>query len=417
MKLPDALSPLGERAFRYLFLGRTIAVLGGSIASVALAFAVLDIGGSASALGLVLAARMVPQILFILVGGVWADRLPRNRVMVGSDLVSGLMQAATAALVITGRAEIWHLIALQAVSGTAHAFFFPASTGIVPQTVPTHMLQQANAVLRLSLNGTGIGGAAMAGVLVAGFGSGWALAIDAGTFFLSALFVSRIRLPSAAARMQARNMIRELREGWDEFRSRTWLWAIVVQFGFVNAFGSGAWVVLGPVVSKAELGGAAAWGLILAGNGAGLMVGGLIALRIRPQRPLRVATLAIFLMVPPYLLLAGGVSAVAIAAAAVVAGIGIELFSVFWDLSLQQHIPGDKLSRVSAYDALGSFVFIPVGYAIMGPISEAIGIDPTLWLASGVVVVATGLTLAVPDVRNLRRKDAVVDEAALAATP
>jgi predicted MFS family arabinose efflux permease len=171
--------------------------------------------------------------------------------------------------------------------------------------------------------------------------------------------------------------------------------------------------VLGPVVSKAELGGAQAWGLILAGNGAGLMLGGLLALRIRPQRPLLVATLAIFLMVPPYLLLAGGVPAVAIAAAAVVAGIGIELFSVFWDLSLQQHIPGDKLSRVSSYDALGSFVFIPVGYAVMGPISDVIGIDQTLWFASAVVVVATALTLAVPDVRNVRRKD-VPHEPALA---
>ena len=413
MKLPDALSPLAGRDFRNLFLGRTIAVLGGSIGSIALAFAVLDVGGSASALGLVLAARMAPQILFILVGGVWADRLPRNRVMVGSDLVSGVMQAATAALVLTGRAEIWHLIALQLVSGSAHAFFFPAATGIVPQTVPARMLQQANAVLRLSLNATGIGGAAIAGLLVAGVGSGWALAIDAGTFFVGALFVARIRLP-ASARMEARNMLRELREGWDEFRSRTWLWAIVVQFGFVNAFGSGAWVVLGPVVSKAELGGAQAWGLILAGNGVGLMLGGLLALRIRPQRPLLVATLAIFLMVPPYLLLAGGVPAVAIAAAAVVAGIGIELFSVFWDLSLQQHIPGDKLSRVSSYDALGSFVFIPVGYAIMGPLSEVIGIDQTLWFASAVVIVATGLTLAVPDVRNLRRKDVPPDEPALA---
>ena len=416
MRLPEAAAPLRAHDFRHLFLGRTIAVLGGSIASVALAFAVLDVGGSASALGLVLAARMLPQILFILVGGVWADRLPRNRVMVGSDLVSGVMQAATAVLVITGRAEIWHLIVLQTISGTAHAFFFPASTGIVPQTVPRHMLQQANAVLRLSLNATGIGGAAVAGILVAGFGSGWALAIDAGTFFVSALFISRIRLPSTV-RMEARNMLRELREGWDEFRSRTWLWAIVVQFGFVNAFGSGAWVVLGPVVARAELGGAKAWGLILAGNGVGLMLGGLVALRIRPQRPLLVATLAIFLMVPPYLLLAGGAPVLLIAGTAVVAGVGIELFSVFWDLSLQQHVPGEKLSRVSSYDALGSFVFIPVGYAIMGPISDAIGIDETLWFASAVVIVATGLTLAVPDVRNLRRKDAVAEEPALAAIP
>lgn len=412
MRLPARLGPLAVRDFRLLFLGRSVAFLGGSIASVALAFAVLDIGGSASALGLVLAARMVPQILFLLLGGVWADRLRRNRVMVASDLVTGAMQAITAALVITGGAEIWHLIVLQTVSGASHAFFFPAAQGVVPQTVPGHMLQEANAVLRLSANATTIGGAAFAGVLVAAVGSGWALAIDAAAFLASAAFVSQLRLP-ATLRMAGSNVLRELREGWNEFRSRTWLWVIVVQFGFVNAFGSGAWIVLGPVVSKNELGGPEAWGLILSGNGIGLVLGGLIALRFRPERPLLVATLAIFLMVPPYLLLASGVPAIVIAAAAVATGVGIELFSVFWELSLQQHVPADKLSRVSSYDALGSWVFMPVGYAITGPIAAAIGVEETLWLASGVVVVATSIVLAVPDVRNLRRKSGRPDELVL----
>jgi MFS family permease len=407
----DRHGPLRNRDFRFLFLGRTVTVFGGSIAAVALAFAVLDIGGSATSLGVVLAARSVPQVFFILVGGVVADRLPRHRVMVASDLLSGAAQATTAALVITGAAEIWHLVALQAAGGTAIAFFFPAAQGIVPQTVTPSLLQQANATLRLGAHSSVISGAAAAGVLVAAFGSGWALAIDAGTFLASAALVSRIRL-RASERLAGGTMLRELREGWDEFRSRTWLWAIVVQFAFVNAFGGGAWFVLGPVVSKADLGGATAWGVILACSNAGFVLGGLITLRYRPERPLLVATLAILLMVPPWLLLAGPAPTVAIAAAAVVAGMGIELFGVFWDLSMQQNIPAEKLSRVYAYDALGSFVFIPLGYSAMGPIAEAIGIRETLFLASAIAVASTLAVLAVPDVRNLRRKHVAAEEPA-----
>jgi len=189
-------APLHEREFRLLFAGRITSLFGSAIAPVALAFAVLDLTGSKTDLGLVLAAREIPLIVFLLAGGIWADRLPRNVVMVGANVFSALSQAAAAALLIAGSAEIWHLAALAAVNGGASAFFFPASAGVIPQTVPAGILQQANALLALAMNSAMIGGAAVAGFLVAAFGSGWALAIDAGTYLVGASFVALMRLPA-----------------------------------------------------------------------------------------------------------------------------------------------------------------------------------------------------------------------------
>ena len=418
MPLRRRLGPLEERPFRLLFLGRTTSMLGGAFAPVALAFAVIDdLEGSASQLGLVLAATWVPQIVFILVGGVWADRLPRQLVMVGTDLLMAAAQGAVAVLLLTGTAEIWHLVALQLVRGAASAFFFPASTGLVPQVVSAPRLQQANALLRLSNSAVWIVGAASAGVVVAAAGSGWALAFDAATFLGSAAFLVRIEIPERVRAVRS-TMIDELREGWSEFRSRTWLWAIVVQFMFVNGFAHSIYLVLGPIVAKESLGGAEAWGLIVACEAAGLVVGGLLVLRTRPQRILLVATLAIFLMVPVYVLLAEQAPVLVIAAGALIMGIGIEVFGVLWDTSLQQQIPHDRLSRVSSWDALGSFVCIPIGFAVAGPISDALGVETTLLLAAVVVVVATSLVLLVREVRTLRRLDqagSAAESAAMAA--
>jgi predicted MFS family arabinose efflux permease len=410
--LRSRLGPLEERDFRLLFLGRTTSMLGSAFAPVALAFAVIDdLNGSASQLGLVLSAIWVPQIAFILVGGIWADRLPRQRVLVGTDLVMAATQGTVAALLLAGTAEIWHLVALQVVRGVATAFFFPASTGLVPQVISEPRLLQANALLRLSHSAVAIVGAAAGGLAVAAVGSGWALAFDAATFLGSAAFLVRIRVP-ARARVAGSTMLRELREGWDEFRSHTWLWTIVVQAMFINGFAHGTFFVLGPIVAEESLGGASAWGLILAGESAGLVVGGLIVLRARPSRLLLVASLAMFLTAPVYLLLAEIAPVAVIAAGALLTGIGLEVFGVLWDTSLQQQIPRDRLSRVSSYDALGSFVCIPIGFSIAGPIADAIGVEATLYLAAGVIVVATALVLLVGEVRTLRRTELHADPAA-----
>jgi MFS family permease len=413
-----SVGPLAERDFALLFVGRTVSLFGSALAPIALAFAVLEVTGSATDLGLVVAAGFIPQIVFILVGGIWADRLPRHHVMVASDTVSGATQAVAAVLLLTGSAEIWHLVVVQVVRGAASSFFFPAAQGIVPQVVSGTRLQEANALLRLSRNGTQIGGVAIGGLLVAAIGPGWAIGFDAATYLAGSAVLLFLRVPRDLT-MPERHFVRELREGWDAFRSRSWLWGIVVQFAFVNACGVGAWAVLGPFVAERSLGGAAAWGLILAAQSAGFVVGGLITLRFRPDRLLLVATLAIFPMVFPLLLLIGPAPAVAIAAAAFVAGLGIELFGVFWDTALQEQIPRHQLSRVSSYDALGSFVFIPLGAAVAGPASDVVGVRETLIGASAVIVAATAAVLLLDEVRNLRRvgrqPEPEPDSAAIAA--
>jgi MFS family permease len=403
----ERLGPLAERDFRLLFLGRTVSIFGSAMAPIALAFAVLDLTGSATDLGVVLAASTISQIVFLLVGGVWADRLPRHHVMVASDLAAGALQALTAALLLTGAAEIWHLVAIQALRGMATAFFFPASTGLVPQLVGERHLQQANALLRLSLNGSNIGGAALGGIVVAAFGPGSAMAVDSATYLAGTAFLLLLRLPRSLT-LPERHFVRELAQGWREFRSRTWLWTIVVQFAFLNATAGGAIYVLGPLVADRELGGAAAWGAILTSTSVGMVAGGIASLRFRPARLLLVASAAMLLVVPQYFLLAEAAPLAVVAAAAFLAGVGIETFSVFWDTALQQHIPGDRLSRVSAWDMLGSIGFMPIGYAIAGPVGDAIGVSETLWLAGAIYLAGVLAILTVADVRQLRRTDPIV---------
>jgi MFS family permease len=396
--------PFGQRTFVFLFLGRTTSILGSGFANVALAFAVLELTGSKADLGYVLAARSVPQVVFLLVGGIWADRLPRHLVMVVSNIVSGLSQGVIAVLVLSGHARIWHLIALGALNGASSAFFFPASAGIVPQTVPRRMLQNANAVLRVGMNASLIGGAALGGLIVAATNPGIGLACDAASFLLAALLTSFIRIP-AGVRMEASNFLAELSEGWHEFISRPWLWAIVLQFGFVNAVELGTENVLGPAIARDHFGGAAAWGLVLSAQSLGLVSGGLILLRLRPRRMLLTATLGFLLTIPFLLALSVPIPLVGLVAAAALAGIGLEVFQVLWETTMQQEIPQEKLSRVSAYDALGSFVLMPLGFAVAGPVAELIGARPTILGAAAISLVATLAVLLVRDVRTIVRHE------------
>lgn len=376
---------------------------GNAFTNVALAFAVLDLTDSKADLGYVLAAQMVPLVVFMLVGGIWADRLPRHQVMVASNVVNGLVQLTTAALLLTGEARIWQLIVLSALGGTSFAFFFPASTGIVPQTVPPESLQSANALLRLGVNATRIGAAALAGLVVGLTSPGTGIAVDGVSFFLAASLVGAMRIP-ANLKLEARNFLGELKEGWREFTSRTWLWAIVLQFGFVNAVVSGTENVLGPAVAKAHLGGATAWGLLLTAMSVGLIVGGLVVLRFRPRRILLAATLGYLLSIAFPLGLADPVPLIALMALALIAGIGNEVFGVLWDTAMQQEISQEKLSRVSSYDALGSFALIPLGLAAAGPIADAVGTRETFLGAAAISLVATLAVLLSRSVRTLERR-------------
>ena len=396
----DALAPLGHRDFRLLFAGRLVSVAGSAMAPIAISFGVLELGGSAGDLGIVLTVAILPQLALLLAGGVIADRLPRHLVIVVSNLASGVVQTVAAVLLISGHAEIWHLGVLAFARSIAASFFFPAQQGLLPQTVPAAMLQPANALLGLTRNATNIGGAAAGGVVVAVAGPGWALAFDAATYFAGAAFFLPMRI-TAPPRDASTGFVAELREGWDAFRSRTWLWIVVIGFGFSNAAEAASLNVLGPVVAKESLGGASVWGAILAAQGVGLVLGGLVVLRIRPARPLLVGVWGALLLVAPVVALALELPWQLIALTALLTGVGVELFSVFWDLNMQGHVPNELLSRVYAWDALGSWVLMPAAYAIVGPASAAFGLTATLWGCAAIIAVAITAQLASRDVRNL----------------
>jgi MFS family permease len=398
---------LAEREFRLLFLGRTVSFVGGSFGIIALAFAVLDLTGSKADLGYVLAARTVPMVAFLLVGGIWADRLPRHHVMVVSNLISGASQAVVAVLLFSGHARVWQLAALAAVNGTSSAFFFPASSGIVPQTVPERLLQQANALLRLGLNGSAILGGAVAGFVVYATSPATGVAVDAVTFFAAAALLAAMRLPRSL-HMESSNFVTDLKLGWREFTGRAWLWAIVLQFGFVNAVQQGTEGVLGPAVSTQHFHGPAGWGLIGASQSVGLVAGGVLMLRLRPRRMLLVATLGYLLSAPLLFGLAIPLPLLAVLVLGLLAGIGTETFGVLWDTTMQQEIPQDRLSRVYSYDALGSFALIPLGLAAAGPIAEAVGTRATLFAGGVISLTATLAVLLVSEVRNLRRRRPLV---------
>ena len=397
------LGPLREREFRLLFAGRTISMLGSAMAPVGLAFAALDLTGSTTDLGIVLASRSVATIILLLFGGVWADRLRRHVVMVSANVVSGATQAVVATLLLSGHARIWELAVLALVNGGSSAFFFPASSGIVPQTVPPELQQQANAALRLGLNGTNIIGAALGGLLVAASSPGWAIAVDAASYGLAAIAIAAMHLPPGL-RVQGSTVLRELRDGWTDFWSRGWLWAIVLQFGIVNAFESGAIGVLGPTVAKRHLGGAAAWGAVLTATSLGLILSGVTMIRWRPRRILFVATLAVFPMTLPLLALARPAPLAIVIVAAFIAGFSVEIFGVLWDTAMQQEIPQEKLSRLYSYDALGSWALMPTALAVLGPIAAGIGTGATLLACAALVVAATAPVLLSRDVRTLERR-------------
>ena len=402
----SALILFHERNFALLFGGRCVNFLGNAMAPVALAFAVLELTDSASALGLVLAARMIPQILLLLFGGVIADRLPRHQVLVWSSVVAGASQATVAVLLIGGWAELWQIVLLEIMNGAAAAVFYPADSSVVPLTVPQSRLQQANAILGFGRNICMIGGAALAGLLVAVFDPGWAIAVDAATFFVAAALVAGMRGIVAAAEA-SHSIIRDLVDGWGEFIAHRWLWTIVVQFSVILIGFFGGFQVLGPVVADERMDGATSWAIIVGAQSVGLLAGGFLLLRWRPARPMLVATIAVFGNALPIAAMALGWPVPAVAGLAFINGIGFEVFGVFWYTALHEHVAPESLARVSSYDALGSLALSPLGLIAAGPLSDWIGIDATLWICAALIVIPTALVLLVPEVRNLRSKPVI----------
>jgi MFS family permease len=395
-----ALGALTERPFRLLWLGQTLSAAGDAVVGVAIAFAVLELG-DARDLGFVMACYMLPRALLTLAGGVWADRLPRRLVMIGADLVRAIAQATAAILLIGGSAETWQLAVTSALVGAGSAFFGPASSGLVPETISAGRLQDANALMSISRSGVDVFGPLVAGVLVAVAGPGWVLAIDAASYLASVAFLALLPRTAAPA-LPHQSFVADLVHGFQEVRSRTWLWSGFLVFCVGNTAMAAAFV-LGPVVAKAELGGAAAWGLILAGGAIGATVGSALALRVRPARPLRasfplVCLVGLYMLafVPPL-----PVGAIMLAAAG---GFGaIALANTLWDTTVQEQVPREALSRVFAYDWLISFVCMPLGYVLAGPLADGIGTSTTFAGCAAVVIGSNLLVLLVPSVRSLRR--------------
>jgi predicted MFS family arabinose efflux permease len=391
---------LRHPAFRRLFAGQSISSFGDRLVPVALAFAVLDLTGSVTDLGIVLAAQTVPLVVFVLIGGVWADRLPRRRVMLASDYVRAAAQGISAALLLTGNANVAELAALQAVYGMAEAFFGPAALAAVPETVDQADLQQANALLALSGNFSAVLGPAAAGVIVATTRPGWGLAVDAATFLGSAACLNSIsiQLPGGSDR---ETMLRELRAGWRAFRSRPWLWITVAFFTLFVGFCWAPLQVLGPQIARLKLGGPGAWATISVALGVGAIIGGFAGLRWRPRFPLRVAFAVFVISTPAFIaLIAAHAPLPVIALVAVVDGSTGTLFNTFWFTALQSEIPPAELSRVGSWDYLGSLALAPVGQAVSGPVAVAVGLSTALYGAAVLALVLLVGALVAPAVRN-----------------
>jgi MFS family permease len=402
VKLQGRFGALAERNFRLVFSSTTISALGDGVTTVALAFAVLGITDSPTALGLVIAAKQASAAAITVAAGVLADRLPRHLVLVAAALVQGAVQAIAGTLLITGHATVWMLIVLALVFGLADGFVIPTSQGLIPLVVSAVRLQQANALLGLSRSILGVLGPALGGALVGAGSPGGALLVDAASFGAAALLMLRVRIPKRDDSVVPEPFLAELREGWNEFRRQTWIWTTIVFFGIAN-FASMTVVVLGPLVAKEHYAGARTWAIVISSFGVGTILGGLAALRVRPGRPLLVSCVASVPVVLQPFGWAFELPVTVLVAIGVVAGIGIAIHLALWFTTFQRNVPEAALSRVSSYDALGSFVLIPVGAAIAGPIAAVVGVEETLITTGVIELVCFAIIIAQPSVWAITR--------------
>jgi MFS family permease len=398
---PNPLGALSEPQFRLLWIGQTASAAGDALIPVAIAFAVLGIGGTPTDLGIVFAGFSLAHVALVLAGGVVADRLPRQLVMVACDVVRCIGEVVLAILLISHSAQVWHLVVGAVVIGGASAFFLPATGGLVPQAVSAGRLQQANALMGLSRSATGIFGPPIAGLLILTAGTGVIFLVDAASFVVSAVSLLMLRLPPTEAKPSEQHFFADLAAGWREVVSRRWILAAICAFAVSNMAGS-AFFILGAVIANASLGGAAAWGLILTGGAIGGVLGGILALRLRPERPLLVGFLLTSAEALPLLALIGPSPILIITASSFVSVACIQLANTWWFTMLQQHVPEHARSRVSSYDWLVSLIFQPLGSVAAGPLALAIGFPATLLGAAGLAVAGNFGVLLVRDVREVR---------------
>ena len=411
---------LAIRDFRILLVDRLLAPFSNGFSLVGVSFAVLNLTGSTADLSYVLAAQVAPMLVFTLVSGVFADRLRPQWVIIAGNLAVVVGEGTFGLLILTGHPALWTMICLEALNGVGAALFYPASQALLPQIVPDALLQEGSSISRLAMNTGQMTGAAVAGLVVAALGPGWALTLCAigmsGTvpLLLSLTGGRDGRAESRDTPLVARGagMATELREGWTEFRSHTWLWATVIQYCLVLMAFNGAFLVLGPVVARTDLGGPAAWGAITAADALGLVAGGLISLRYTPRKPMLfvVASGAAVALTPVALALVLPLPVICLTAFAL--GALFEVMMVQWTVQMATRIPSDKLARVSSYDALGSMAAMPLGALLAGPLAAAIGVSTTQFGAAAVIVVASALTLLPREMWTIRFDDAVRGDAA-----
>jgi len=394
---------LAIRDFRLLLADRLLAPASAGFSMVGVSFAVLTLTGSSADLSYVLAAQIAPSLVFALIGGVAADRFPPQRVIIAANLMMAVGEGTFGVLMLTGRPPLWAMIGLEALTGTGMAVFYPASQALLPRLVPGSLLQEASAISRLAMNSGMMSGAALAGLLVAAEGPGWALSLCGigmvGTVpLLLSIRTGRERVPGGGTA----GMLSELREGWSEFRSHTWLWVIVAEFCVVMMAWYGAFSVLGPVVAREHLGGPAAWGAITAADSLGLIAGGLVSLRITPRKPMRFVVLTGGAVAISPLSLAMVLPLPAICATSFCIGVLVEMMMVQWTVTMARNIPPGMLARVSSYDVLGSVMAMPAGALIAGPLGAAIGTSAAQYAAAAVIVIASALALIPRDIRTRR---------------
>jgi len=400
-RVAAACRPLRSPLFRRHFTARVLSWTGTALSPVALAFAVLAIGGGPAGMGVIVAAEMGAVLVMLLVGGVVADRVSRTRVLAAANAVAGTGQSVAVFLLVTGRAQVWSLAALAVVGGIASAFSGPASSGLVREVVPGPDLQQANALLRLAQNVVKVGGPAVGGLVVAVAGASWAIAWDAVTYFVAAFLYVGLRLPQGTVRLGPAGMAAQLAEGWREFRTRSWLWLMVAQSMLMVPAWLVAYQALGPVYGQRYLGGAAGWGLVMSGFTAGLLAGAWLALLWRPRRVGWLVCGAAAAMAVPMVSMAAGGGVPGVAAATCLAGAGQSLASTVWAGLVQARVPNAVYGRVNSICTLAQLAPVPVVALVAGHAATAGGLRRTLAVCAAATLLAAGLPLARRRVRAL----------------
>lgn len=395
------------RPFRILIIARIVSNFGNGLGPIALAFGVLGLeDATASSLSIVMAAQMGPMVLFMLFGGVIADRFPRALVVGISDILLSGFVIANGYMLINGTATVFSLAVIAFISGTLNALWWPAFAGLIPEIVDEEDLQSANSVIGLGANGANIAGTVAGGIIVAGIGAGWAMVADGISFLIAGMLVFTLR-KYGKTRVQNEHsptVYDDLVHGWKEFSSRSWVVAVVAGYSIIAMIFESVFAVVGPVHAEQELGGPMPWSWILAALSIGMVAGVLLSMKVRPKRPL-VVGLGAQIGVVTWILTMGVTNWIPLLmVSAFFAGIALDFFMVLWQTAMQSNIPRESLSRVTSYDAFGSLALAPLGLVLAGPLTEKFGSSTTLIYMGVIFMVVLAIMISVPAVRHLEGK-------------